>query len=65
MVLKSNPANKMSLEYEASCLNCKHWEERSNSNKNSPPKVREGVCRGKFSGDYTNGHQYCLGFLKN
>ncbi|MFC1492574.1 hypothetical protein ACFL6O_01340 [candidate division KSB1 bacterium] len=59
-------ANKKSLdlEYEASCLNCKFWEERSNSDPKKPAKLREGVCRGKFSGDYITGHQYCLGFEK-
>ena len=38
------------LKYEASCLNCKHWKERSNSNRDGPLQVREGVFQGKFAG---------------
>lgn len=51
-------------KYEASCLHCKHWDERPESNKKGPVHLREGVCNGKFNGDYVTANQYCLGFLK-
>ena len=50
------------LDYEASCLNCKFWQELPRSNPKDNPKRREGVCQGKYNGDYVNGNQYCLGF---
>ena len=50
-------------KYEASCLHCKHWDERPESNKKGPVHLREGVCNGKFNGDYVTANQYCLGFF--
>ena len=52
------------LEFEASCINCKFFEELAKSNPADNSAAREGTCRGKFNGDYVTGNQYCLGFVK-
>jgi len=52
------------VQNEASCLNCKFWEERKESKAEGPAHLREGTCSGKFKGDFVTAHQYCLGFVK-
>jgi hypothetical protein len=52
------------LKYESSCFNCKFWQERKESNVNGPINQREGICQGKYNGDFVTANQYCLGFVK-
>ena len=51
------------LKYEACCFNCKFWVERKESNVKGPMTQREGICQGKYKGEFVTAHQYCLGFV--
>lgn len=55
---------KYELKYEASCANCAYWHDLKKAKPDDHPNLRQGMCRGKFGGDYVTANQYCLGYKK-
>jgi len=57
-------STKTTRQYEESCLNCAFWKRLKKAEAGSPPAAQEGMCEGKYNGDFVTGNQYCLGFQK-